>query len=106
LGYRGWIVSKALQDLLNRQAVNDETRTILREISPSYHLKRGLPPFLLIHGTSDKSVPLQQSLNFQKDLRTLNVLCELVIVPHTESASGKSLNPATRTKCLTGWGKR
>gem|GEM_PF-5607052 len=34
----------------------------------------GLPPFLLLHGDADQSVPYEQSLAFQVKLRTHGVL--------------------------------
>jgi len=45
-----------------------------------------LPPCLLIHGTADKSVPYEQSLQWQARLRALGVPCDLITVegaPHS-----------------------
>jgi acetyl esterase/lipase len=79
-------LSPSMTNLLNRAAaLTEETRAVLREISPINFVKRGLPPLLLIHGTEDKSVPYQQSVNFQKRLRELDVPCELITIdgaPH------------------------
>ena len=84
--HRGGL-SKSLQMLLahNTNTVDDATRTILKEISPINYVKPGLPPFLLIQGDADKTVPLDQTLAFQATLKENNVPCELVIVkgaPH------------------------
>jgi len=54
-------------------------------MSPLNFVKPGLPPFLLIHGTDDKSVPYAQSVNFQAKLKEVGVPCELVTIkgaPH------------------------
>lgn len=79
-------LSPSLQALLDRpQQVDAEAQKVLEELSPINHIKPGLPPFLLIHGTADKSVPYQQSVNFQKRLREAGVACELITVegaPH------------------------
>ena len=39
-----------------------------------------MPPFLLIHGTDDKSVLYSQSVNFQKRLKELGVPCEIITI--------------------------
>jgi len=79
-------LSPSMTNLLNRAKTLDEpTRAVLREISPINHVKPGLPPFLLVHGTEDKSVPYEQSLKFQAKLRESAVPCELITVkgaPH------------------------
>ena len=41
----------------------------------------GLPPFLLVHGTADMSVPYEQSLRLREALRSADVPCALVTVP-------------------------
>ncbi|MBV9124933.1 MAG: alpha/beta hydrolase [Planctomycetes bacterium] len=74
-------LSKALQALFDRQTLDDETYTLLREVSPISHVHRGLPPFLLLHGTEDRSVRYEQSVNFQKRLRERGVPCELITIP-------------------------
>ena len=78
-------LSKSLQALLDREKVDDQVTATLKQMSPINYVKPGLPPFLLIHGTVDKSVPYQQSLNFQAKLKENGVPCDLVTVsnaPH------------------------
>ncbi|MGD0016183.1 MAG: pectinesterase family protein [Verrucomicrobiia bacterium] len=79
-------LSPSLTNLLDRaKPLTDETRAVLREISPINYIKPGLPPFLLIHGTEDKSVPYVQSVNFQAKLKEAGVPCEIITVqgaPH------------------------
>lgn len=76
----------ALQNLHNQPKEPNETSlAILRETAPINHVKPGLPPFLLVHGDADKSVPYQTSLNLQKKLRETGVTCDLITVkgaPH------------------------
>lgn len=58
---------------------------IMREASPLVHVKRGSPPFLLLHGTGDQRVQYEQSVAFQKRLRDHKVPCELITIkngPH------------------------
>jgi acetyl esterase/lipase len=78
-------LSKSLQALLDREKADDQVNALLKQMSPINHVKPGLPPFLLIHGTVDKSVPYEQSLNFQAKLKQNGVACDLVTVsnaPH------------------------
>lgn len=75
-------VSPALQALFDRgPELDDEARAILRDTSPINHLHADLPPFLLIHGTLDESVPYNQSTSLKARLDELGVPCELVTIP-------------------------
>lgn len=75
-------VGLGLRNLLDRPAtLDDSAKTVLANISPINHLKPGLPPFLLIHGTEDKSVPYSQSTNLQARLKALRVPCEIIAIP-------------------------
>ncbi len=79
-------VSKSLQALLDRpQTTNAGTIKILHDISPINHVKPGLPPFLLMQGDADRTVPWSQSANFQAALHSNNVTCDLITLtnaPH------------------------
>ncbi len=75
-------LSTSLQNLLDRpKALTPESLALLRDISPLNHVHVGLPPFLLLHGDADKSVPIQQSLEFQAKLRACGVRCDLITIP-------------------------
>lgn len=79
---RGNVLGRAQQGLLNRAAeLTPESLGLLRAISPVNHLRPGLPPFLLVHGDADQSVPFEQSVAFQVKLRALGVRCELLRLP-------------------------
>lgn len=76
---RGHVLGRAQQGLLNRPAeLTPESRGLLRALSPVNHLRPGLPPFLLLHGDADQSVPFEQSVAFQSKLRALGVRCDLL----------------------------
>ncbi|MEO6992508.1 MAG: alpha/beta hydrolase [Lacunisphaera sp.] len=83
-------LSTSLQSLLDRpKALTPESLGILREISPLNHVRPGLPPFLLIHGDADKTVPIQQSLDFQAKLKANGVRCDLIVIPGAPHALAK-----------------
>ncbi len=72
----------ALQNLHGQpKEVTPMSLAILRETAPINHVKAGLPPFLLLHGDGDKTVPYQTSLNFQAKLRANGVKCDLITLP-------------------------
>jgi alpha-L-fucosidase 2 len=75
-------LSLSLQNLFNRpKEVTPESLGLIRAISPINHVRAGLPPFLLIHGDADKTVPIQQSCDFQARLKANGVECDLQILP-------------------------
>lgn len=49
----------------------------LSQLSPIEHLRPNMPPFLLIHGTSDPLVPIQQSRDMCTRLKALGNSCEV-----------------------------
>ncbi|MBM3736927.1 MAG: hypothetical protein FJW39_14180 [Acidobacteria bacterium] len=54
--------------------------TALAEASPVLHIRRDAPPFLLIHGDRDETVPLVQSAHWQSALQAAGVHCDLIII--------------------------
>ncbi|MFA7658753.1 MAG: alpha/beta hydrolase [Candidatus Gastranaerophilaceae bacterium] len=48
--------------------------------SPQYAISSSVPPILLIHGDDDKIVPVSQSINAYKQLKSEHCNCKLVIV--------------------------
>ena len=78
-------LSSSLKALFGHDAVDDQTRPLLKEMSSINYVKAGLPPFLLIQGDADKSVPYDLTMNFQAKLKENKVPCEMIAVkgaPH------------------------
>ena len=69
-----------LAALFGRKTFDDEARKLMTEASPLLHLKRGLPPVLLVHGTADASVPYDQSVAWQKRSRELGLACDFITI--------------------------
>ncbi|NOY42806.1 MAG: alpha/beta hydrolase [Planctomycetes bacterium] len=57
----------------------EELVSALKAVSPLYHVSESAPPFLLIHGDADMSVPLNQSQKLQKALQEKGVPAQLII---------------------------
>ena len=49
-----------------------------QEISPLQHVRPGLPPTIVFHGTADKTVPYQNAVDFEKAMKAAGNRCELV----------------------------
>ncbi|HEY3444533.1 MAG TPA: alpha/beta hydrolase [Paludibaculum sp.] len=73
--------SEGMTGLTGVTELNEEGLKRLAELSPYSMVKKGLPPFLLIHGTADEQVPYEQSPRFCEALKAKGVPCELYTVP-------------------------
>jgi dipeptidyl aminopeptidase/acylaminoacyl peptidase len=74
-------LSLSLRDLFGRSfEVDDQATQLLRAASPINYVHAGLPPFLLVHGTADMSVPYSQSVQLQVKLRAAGVTCDLITI--------------------------
>lgn len=69
-----------IRAFLGIQDLTPEAREKLREASPINHVKKGMPPYLLIHGTADQLVPYQQSVRMCEKMRQAGNSCELYTV--------------------------
>ena len=57
----------------------------MQEVSAARFVRKGLPPFLLIHGTNDAQVHYQQSVIMQQRMQKAGNACDLITVegaPH------------------------
>jgi len=59
--------------------LTDPVRAVLRDNSPITYVKPGLPPFLLIQGSADKTVPPGQAVAFQEKFPAGG--CDLIMIP-------------------------
>jgi len=73
--------SEGMTGLTGVTELNEAGLKRLAELSPYSMVKKGLPPFLLIHGTADEQVPYEQSPRFCEALKAKGGRCELYTVP-------------------------
>ncbi|WP_414664395.1 alpha/beta hydrolase fold domain-containing protein [Horticoccus sp. 23ND18S-11] len=64
--------------LFGRKTLDAAARAAMHTASPLHQVRAGLPPFLLVHGTGDTTVPYQQSILLQAKLRENHVPCDLI----------------------------
>lgn len=73
----------------------------MKEVSATSYIKKGLPPFLLIHGTEDAQVNYQQSVMMQQRMKKAGNVCDLITVeggPHGMGVITKF--PDTKVKMI------
>lgn len=78
-------LSPSFIGLFGRDTLDDTMEKLMHEASPINRVKAGLPPFLFVHGTADKSVSFQQSVDMLERLRVVGVPSELIAIkegPH------------------------
>jgi len=57
---------------------------VFRQASPTSYLRKGNPPFLILHGTKDETVPVDQSIKFAEALKAAGVEYKLVVLDGAE----------------------
>ncbi len=87
-------VKAIVAGFLGAPPANDPKKAALA--SPITHVKAGLPPFLLVHGTTDMMVPMSQSSRFKEALDRAKVPNLLVEVPNV----GHGFPPFSGTPAL------
>ncbi len=94
----------SMTNLLGRDFLDDETVKLLADFSPVNHVAPGLPPFLLIQGSADKTVAYGLTLNFQAKLKAAGVPCDLITVTNAQHriADWGKFDPDFPSK-MTGW---
>ena len=91
-------LSNSVRAFLGVTDLNESTYRVLREASPITYVKKGLPPFLLIHGTEDALVPYAQSVAMCEKMKRAGNLCELFTVQDAgHGVGGWEKNPAFQT---------
>ncbi len=88
--------------------ITDEVRAVLKKNSPLTYVQPGLPPFLLVNGSADRTVPFGQTENFFKALKAANVDAELISIPEGQHriADWKKFSPDWQGKVAAWLGEK
>jgi len=87
----------AIKGLLDFTEPNPEAVRRLREASPITYVKKGMPPFLLIHGTGDQTVPFHQATVMCDKIKQAGSSCEIFPVEGGAHGMGSwDKNPSTQ----------
>ncbi|WP_175517573.1 alpha/beta hydrolase [Planctomicrobium piriforme] len=97
-------LGESMHALLGLTELNDAAWPQLRAASPSSVTHKGMPPFLLIHGDADQTVPFEQSVQFQQQMQKLGNRCDLITVPGGGHGMGgwQKLNSDYQSQMI-GW---
>lgn len=102
--HRGGL-SVSLQHLFGLPGdLTGQVRPILAAASPINRVAPGAPPFLLIQGDADRTVPLYQTLAFEAKLASAGVPCRLIVIkgaPHSMVTWDK-IDPSYKDEMI-GW---
>ncbi len=74
-------LGESMTALLGLTELNDETWKRLHEVSASTYVHTGQAPYLLIHGDKDQTVPYEQSVRFQQQMKASGNRCDLITIP-------------------------
>ncbi|MBI2688284.1 MAG: alpha/beta hydrolase [Acidobacteria bacterium] len=78
-------IGENVEKLLNIGASSPDAEEKQRMASPITYVHKGMPPYLMIHGTEDKAVPYEQSPMMCAKMKEAGVPCEVFTVegaPH------------------------
>lgn len=88
-------IGENVERLLDMNAPGPEAEEKMRAASPITYVHKGMPPYLMIHGTEDKAVPYDQSPLMCAKMKEAGARCEVFTVegaPH--GIGGWEKNPA------------
>ena len=78
---KGGCISGGMAAFLGfRELQTPAQQRILDEATVVHHVHRGMPRYLLLHGTRDYGVPIEQSHSLQQAMRRVGADCQLVAV--------------------------
>jgi pectinesterase len=99
-------LSISMRNLFGYESSNltDSVRVVLKKNSPLTYVRPGLPPFLLINGSADKTVPFGQTQKFYDALKAAKVDATLISIPEGQHriADWKKLTPDWQQQ-LVNW---
>ena len=71
----------SMKYLLGRNELDADTLGIMEKISPVSNLSPGLPPYLLVQGSADTTVPYDQTEDFAARLKASGNSCDFITIP-------------------------
>lgn len=104
--FRGKPMNVHVHALLDGPIAQKGQEAVLAAASPITHVNKSAPPFLLIHGDKDESVPFTESTNLQIALQAVGVRCDLIRIPNGPHATGgwyKVPGVPDWERQMTGW---
>lgn len=82
----------------------EKNPNLWKSLSPFYYLKEINKPLLIIHGTNDKTVPYEWSLELYENLISYNKNAKIIIYPENDHNLTQSWNQAIENSTKFYWG--
>ena len=60
--------------------------SLAKKLSPLYNVRKNQPPTLVLHGTEDKVILPEQSIQFVQAMKKVGNHCQLILLPNTTHA--------------------
>ena len=73
-------LSSGLAQFLGITAASPNADEVVRKASPATYVRKNMPPYLLIHGSKDFNVPIEQSERMLEIMKKAGAQCELIRV--------------------------
>jgi pectinesterase len=103
-------LSISMRNLFSYESSNltDSVRVVLKKNSPLTYVRPGLPPFLLVNGSADKTVPFGQTESFFKALKAASVDATLISIPEGQHriADWKKFTPGWQRQLVDWLGEK
>jgi alpha-L-fucosidase 2 len=90
-------LSPGLAKFLGIEKPGPEAEQTIRRASPATYIKPDMPPYLLIHGTKDYNVPIEQSVVMCEAMKRAGARCDLISIEGGGHGRG-SLDKAAGTR--------
>jgi len=71
-----------LEKLFGCSPDSPEGQAKIKQMAPEFHLDKNDSPFLILHGEQDTSVPVQNSIDFNKKLQAAGIPSQLITDPN------------------------
>ena len=65
---------------LNISGPGPEAERLLRMASPKEHIRKDMPPYLVLHGSADVQAPFEQSVYMFEAMRAAGARCDLMVI--------------------------
>ena len=105
----GLCLSPGLSKFLGISKPGPEAERIIHDASPATYIQKDMPPYLLIHGSKDFNVPIEQSVLMCAAMKKAGANCELISIEgggHGRGSLEKAGGPDAFQPAMIAWLKK
>ena len=102
-------LSPGLAAFLGIHEPGPEAERIIHDASPATYIRKDMPPYLMIHGTKDFNVPIEQSYLMCAAMKKAGASCEIIAIEgggHGRGSLEKAGGPDAFQPAMIAWLKR